>query len=122
MRKFALLGLILFACTANAEQWKTIDSGDSITDGKLTISQRGGHYIIKYPGSANPRSASISIDGEVFYGNEINGFSGTHGDVVVKRLLSASEASTSYDDGFRTKAAHIAIDLDSLRSVIKELK
>lgn len=122
MIKYLLLGFILLASTANAEQWKAVDSGESITDGKLTISQLNGHYKIKYPGSTDPRSASISIDGDVVYGNEAYGFSGIHGDGVVKRLLSAREASTSYDDRDRTKTSHTTIDLDSLRAVIKELK
>jgi hypothetical protein len=122
MRKFVLLGLILLASTASAAPWKAIDNGESISDGKLTISQLNGHYKVKYPGSANPRSASLQIDGELVYGNESYGFSGMHGDGVVKKLLSAREATVNYDDRYRTKTSHYGIDLDSLRAVIKELK
>jgi hypothetical protein len=122
MRKFALLGLILLASTAQAEQWKLVDNGESITDGHLTIGQLNGHYKVKFPGSINARSASLSIDGEEVYGNEPYGFSGVHGDGAVKRLLSAKEASANYDDRYKTKADHNPIDLDSLRAVIGKIK
>ncbi|QNQ52572.1 hypothetical protein [Serratia liquefaciens] len=121
MRKVALLSLILLASTAYAEQWKLVDNGESISDGKLTISQLNGHYKVAFPGSSNPRSASISIDSEEVYGNEPYGFSGIHGDSVVKMLLSAKEASANYDDRYKTKADHAEIDLDSLRAVIGKI-
>ncbi|MDU5484689.1 MAG: hypothetical protein E6093_04340 [Serratia liquefaciens] len=122
MRKFALLGLILLASTASASQWKLINNGSAISDGKLTISHLNGHYKIKYSGDVNPRSASLLIDGDVIYGNEPYGFSGIYGDGVVKRLLLASEATANYDDRFRTKPSHEKIELESLRATIEKLK
>lgn len=122
MRKFALFFLILLVNTASAADWVVDNSSESINNGTLTISQSEGHYKITFPGQSIPRSGSITVDGDTLYGNELNGFSGIHGDRMVKRLLSAQEALVKYDDRYKTKSSQKVVDLPSLKLKIGALQ